>query len=116
MPQDEFSGFQGLPAFPSGRVAARRLAATDNAVGVAAGGGKIRITDAIAIAKMLTGLRNTVLVKHRSTLIWQIGRTIRRLCNFLSVNSVTLDRIFIFEDDITLVSGLPVLRDFHQHG
>ena len=39
-----------------------------------------------------------------------------RLCNFLSVNSVTLDRIFIFEDDITLVSGLPVLRDFHQHG
>ena len=39
-----------------------------------------------------------------------------RLCNFLSVNSVTLDRIFLFEDDITLVSGLPVFGDFHQHG
>ena len=44
------------------------------------------------------------------------GNDCYRLCNFLSVNSVTLDRIFIFEDDITLVSGLPVLRDFHQHG
>ena len=48
--------------------------------------------------------------------IYEFLAQAQRLCNFLSVNSVTLDRIFIFEDDITLVSGLPVLRDFHQHG